>query len=72
MIRPEDVTLGAAGQLSWQGKVVDGIFRGPRRTLSVEVQGRRFTVECSATRAASVGDSVTLSVDADNAWALRP
>jgi ABC-type Fe3+/spermidine/putrescine transport system ATPase subunit len=72
MIRPEDVTLGAAGQLSWQGTVVDGIFRGPRRTLSVEAQGRRFTVECSATRAAAVGDAVTLSVEADNAWALRP
>jgi iron(III) transport system ATP-binding protein len=72
MIRPEDVTLGAAGQLSWSGKVVDGIFRGPRRTLTVESQGRRFTVECPATRAASIGDAVTLSVEADNAWALRP
>jgi iron(III) transport system ATP-binding protein len=72
MIRPEDVTLGAAGQLSWAGKVVDGIFRGPRRTLTVESQGRRLTVECAATRAASVGDAVSLSVDAGNAWALRP
>jgi len=72
MIRPEDVTLGSAGPLSWQGTVVDGVFRGPRRTLTVESQGRRFTVECPATRAASVGDTVTLSVDADNAWALRP
>jgi iron(III) transport system ATP-binding protein len=76
MIRPEDVTLGAAGPLSWTGTVVEGIFRGPRRTLTVEstVGGpsRRFTVECSATRAAAVGDAVTLSVEADNAWALRP
>jgi iron(III) transport system ATP-binding protein len=72
MIRPEDVTLGAAGSLSWHGTVVDGVFRGSRRTLAVEAQGRRFTVECSATRAAAVGDAVTLSVDADNAWALRP
>src|SRR3954469_25737763 len=30
IIRPEDVTLGAAGELSWAGTVVDGIFRGPR------------------------------------------
>ena len=72
MIRPEDVTLGTTGQLSWAGNVIDVIFRGPRRTLAVEAQGRRFTVECSATRAAAVGDAVTLSVDADNAWALRP
>ncbi|HSI01100.1 MAG TPA: ABC transporter ATP-binding protein, partial [Reyranella sp.] len=72
MIRPEDVKLGPAGQLSWQGRVVDGVFRGPRRTLTVEAQGRRFTVECPATRAAAVGDAVSLSVDAENAWALRP
>jgi len=52
--------------------VVDGIFRGSRRTLTVESQGRRFTVECPATRAAQVGDAVTLGVAADNAWALRP
>jgi len=76
MIRPEDVTFGQAGQLSWAGTVIDGVFRGPRRTLTVESivrgQGRRFTVECPATRAASVGDAVTLGVDAANAWALRP
>ena len=72
MIRPEDVTIGAAGRLSWTGTVVDGIFRGPRRTLTVESRGRRFTVECPATRAASIGDAVTLSVDPANAWAMRP
>lgn len=72
MIRPEDVTLGTAGQLAWQGTVVDGIFRGPRRTLAVEAQGRHFTVDCPASRAAAVGDSVTVSADAANAWALRP
>ena len=54
------------------GKVVDGVFRGPRRTLDRRDAGPRFTVECPATRAAAVGDTVTLSVDADNAWALRP
>ena len=77
MVRPEDVTLGAAdsagsGQLAWPGKVVDGIFRGPRRSLTVETAGLRFNVECPATRAAAVGETVTLLVDADNAWALRP
>jgi iron(III) transport system ATP-binding protein len=76
VIRPEDVTLGKAGPLSWPGTVVDGVFRGPRRTLTVETQGggqgRRFTIDCPATRAAAIGDTVTLSVEADNAWALRP
>jgi iron(III) transport system ATP-binding protein len=51
--------------------VIDGVFRGSRRSLAVEAQGRRFNVECPATRAAAVGDTVTLKVDADNAWGLR-
>jgi len=77
MVRPEDVTLAAAsapaanGHLTWTGKVVDGVFRGPRRSLTVETAGLRFNVECASTRAAAVGDSVTLLVDADNAWALK-
>jgi len=57
--------------LVWTGRVLDGVFRGSRRSLAVETQGRRFNVECPATRAAAVGDEVTLKVDADNAWALR-
>jgi iron(III) transport system ATP-binding protein len=78
MVRPEDVTLAAAnvlatnGQLVWPGKVVDGVFRGPRRSLAVDTAGLRFNVECPASRAAAVGDAVTLLVDADNAWALKP
>ncbi len=78
MVRPEDVALAAngtaasAGQLTWTGKVVDGVFRGPRRSLSIETAKLRFNVECPATRAAAVGQAVTLLVDAGNAWALRP
>jgi iron(III) transport system ATP-binding protein len=78
MVRPEDVTLAAAnasagaGQLAWQGRVVDGVYRGPRRSLTVETAGPSFTVECPATRAMAVGEAVTLLVDADNSWALKP
>jgi iron(III) transport system ATP-binding protein len=83
VVRPEDVmlagsgTAAACGQLAWPGKVVGGVFRGPRRTLSIETSSGgmgslRFTVECPASRAAAVGDTVTLLVDADNAWALKP
>jgi hypothetical protein len=30
----------------------------------------RFNVECPATRSMAVGETITLLVDADNAWAL--
>ena len=78
MIRAEDVALGRSneparpGQLVWRGRVIDGVFRGSRRSLAVDALGRRFNVECPATRAAAVGDDVTLKVDAENAWALSP
>jgi iron(III) transport system ATP-binding protein len=77
MVRPEDVTLAAAsapatnGHLTWPGKVVDGVFRGPRRSLTVETASLKFNVECASTRAAAVGETVTLLVDANNAWALK-
>ena len=77
MVRPEDVTLAAAnatatnGHLTWSGKVVDGVFRGPRRSLTVETAGLSFNVDCASTRAAAVGETVTLLVDANNAWALK-
>jgi len=77
VIRPEDVALAdpgtpAAGKIAWRGRVVDGVFRGPRRTLTIDVAGLRFMVECRATRAARVGDTVGLLVDAENAWAVHP
>ena len=78
MVRPEDVTLAGAnqpapaGQLAWSGRVVDGVFRGPRRSLVVETAGMRFNVECPATRSMAVGETITLLVDVDNAWALQP
>jgi iron(III) transport system ATP-binding protein len=77
MARPEDVLLATpdtpanGNQLAWTGRVVDGVFRGPRRSLQVETAGPRFHVECPAARAAAIGDQVTLLVDAENAWGMR-
>ena len=78
MVRPEDVTLAGpdqpapAGQLAWPGRIVDGVFRGPRRSLVVETAGMHFNVECPATRSVAVGETITLLADVDNAWALQP
>jgi iron(III) transport system ATP-binding protein len=82
VVRPEDIALGLADaapagaqptddRLAWQGRVVDCVFRGSRRSLTVDAGGLRLNVECPATRAAAVGETVTLLVDADNAWALK-
>jgi iron(III) transport system ATP-binding protein len=77
VVRPEDIVLadaGAAaanGKLAWQGRVTDGIFRGPRRTLTVEAAGLGLHAECAAARAVAVGDKVTVLVDAENTWAIQ-
>ena len=77
VVRPEDVTLAerdttTPGKLAWQGRVVDGIFRGPRRNLTIEAAGLRFNAECPATRAVTIGDPVTILVDAESTWAIQP
>jgi hypothetical protein len=50
---------------------VDVVYRGPRRSLTVETPRLKFNVECPAARTACAGDAVTLLVDAQNAWALK-
>ncbi len=73
VLRPEDITLGESagnGLLAWRGKVIDGVFRGPRRSLTVETAGFTFHVECPAMRSARIGEAVTLLADASDAWAI--
>ena len=77
MVRPEDVTLAAASAPATNGHL-DLAGQGRRRRLprpapllTVETAGLRFNVECASTRAAAVGETVTLLVDANNAWALK-
>jgi iron(III) transport system ATP-binding protein len=77
VVRPEDATLAPAEttvserQFAWRGRIVDGVFRGPRRSLSIETDVLRFRVECPATRAMAVGQNATVLVDSHNAWAIH-
>jgi iron(III) transport system ATP-binding protein len=77
VVRPEDMTLAAPGeaprngQLAWPGRVVDGVFRGSRRSLAVESEGLRFNVECPATRPVRIGETVTLLADSENVWSVE-
>jgi iron(III) transport system ATP-binding protein len=76
VVRPEDVVLDregapADGKLAWPGRVADGIFRGPRRSLSVDAGGLSLHAECPAARRVAVGDKVTVLVDTDSTWAIQ-
>jgi iron(III) transport system ATP-binding protein len=78
MARPENVVLvdpsaqPQDGSSIWSGRVVDSIFRGPRRSLIVDCNGTRMNVEAPAMRAANTGDNVHLAVSPRSAWAMRP
>ena len=77
MIRPEDVRIVAPGSAAedqhvvWNGKVVDTIFRGPRRSVAIDVDGRRFNVEAPSLKSVSPGEHVTLTALAGQAWVIR-
>jgi iron(III) transport system ATP-binding protein len=76
VVRPEDLSLVANeettrdGQLVWSGRVVDSVFRGSRRSLTVEAAGLNFNVECPSGRPARIGESVTILATPDDAWAV--
>ena len=77
VVRPEDARLASADvavadtQFGWRGRVVEGVFRGPRRSLAIETDVLRFKVDCPATRPLSVGEATTVLVDSHNAWAIH-
>ena len=76
VVRPEDLSLVASeesardGELAWCGQVVDSVFRGSRRSLTVETVGLSLNAECPPGRQARIGESVTVCAASDDAWAV--
>jgi iron(III) transport system ATP-binding protein len=76
MIRPEDVRIvetagDTSQQVVWRGKAVHTIFRGARRSVVVDVEGRRFNVEAPSQQPIAAGQDVTAVALASQAWAFR-
>ena len=77
MIRPEDVRLSEPGDVEhgrqgvWRGKVSDTIFRGPRRSIVVDVGGDLFNVEAPSLQNVRVGENVTVTAVDGQAWAFK-
>jgi iron(III) transport system ATP-binding protein len=76
MIRPEDVRLGESSdserQDVWHGTVSDTIFRGPRRSIAIDVGGKPFHVESPSLLAVTRGQRVTMTAVDGQAWAFKP
>jgi len=77
VVRPENIAIrpgegpAANGGMTWSGRVVQSIFRGSTRSITVETPAQRLNVEASPLTPLSVGHAVTVSAPADAAWAAR-
>ncbi len=49
----------------------DRIFRGPRRSIAIDVDGQRFNVESPSLQTVKPGEHVTVAALAGQAWAFR-
>jgi len=76
LLRPENIRVGdQAGNgapMSWSGKIVQAIFRGPRTSVTIDSAGQKLNVEAPALLGARVGDEIQVSVPPGGAWAIRP
>ena len=75
LVRPESIRTGDHGvdsaQMSWTGKIVHSVFRGPRTSIAVETAGTRINVEAPAILGLKVGDEIKIAVPPGGAWAIR-
>lgn len=73
LVRPEDLRFAdhAEGHaFGWAGQVVNAIFRGPNRSISVETHAGVLRVEAPSRVSVRAGDNVCICADGDAAWAV--
>jgi iron(III) transport system ATP-binding protein len=74
MVRPEDIRIAPVGTdkdgLRWSGRIAHTIFRGPTRSIVVEIENGRLNVDAPAFGGYAVGDNVTVVVPQHAAWAV--
>ena len=75
LVRPENIQIGTqaaidGAQMSWSGKVVNAIFRGPRTSIAIDTGGPRLNVEAPALLRARVGDEVKIAVPVGGATSV--
>lgn len=75
MVRPESLALAdavsAPAGLRWSGEVVQSIFRGSHRSITVQTPAQKLHVDASPLADVAVGKTVTVTAPADAAWAIR-
>ena len=76
MVRPEDARIASAGskggadELTWSGRIVHTIFRGPIRSIVVQTDDGRLNVDAPPFGNYAIGDNVTVVVSQRAAWGV--
>jgi len=75
MIRQENLCIRAdgahaPGDISWSGRVLESIYRGAQRSITVDAGGRILRFDVPAKQRVTVGQTVPLSVARGEAWAI--
>ncbi|WP_426536487.1 ABC transporter ATP-binding protein [Bradyrhizobium sp. McL0615] len=77
MVRPEDARIvsaeSSAGEqeLKWSGRIAHTTYRGAIRSVVVETENGRLTIDAAASCNYSVGDNVRVVAHQGAAWAIR-
>jgi iron(III) transport system ATP-binding protein len=75
LVRPESIRVDgaadASAQMSWTGKIISSIFRGPRTSITLDTGGARINMEAPAVLGLKMGDQVKVAVPPGGAWAIR-
>ena len=72
MLRPENMHFVSSGNpsMSWQGEVVQSIFRGANRSVAVKTAAGLLHLDTNTFDPPAVGANVTVAADPTAAWAL--
>jgi iron(III) transport system ATP-binding protein len=76
MVRPEDARIvlpdsGAGEQeLKWSGRIAHTTYRGATRSVVVQTENGRLTIDASASCNYSIGDNVNVIAHQHAAWAI--
>jgi spermidine/putrescine transport system ATP-binding protein len=76
MVRPEDARIAAAGseagagELTWSGRIVHTIFRGPIRSIIVQTDDGPLNIDAAPFGNYTIGDNVAVMISERAAWAV--
>jgi iron(III) transport system ATP-binding protein len=76
MVRSEDARIASAAssvgeqELRWSGRIAQTTFRGAIRSIIVETDNGRLSVDASPFHNYSIGDDVSVTVPQRVAWAV--